>query len=248
MLTTNGHAHTHSAYSTTCAERFCRMIALVSEPPKKEMERNRVVCARRARWWEAVDANIGAIRRNHTATTLSLALLNSLSRSISRFSENLWSLHQNIRIVCFDVVVVARDAYVGPSRPFRASHLLGFWVCVCVYRRQQIPREIFAFSFSSSSSFNFVIVFFPLRLRWWICSRQEGVFDCFFFFSSFHFAAATLAHHTLRNPFEAACSLRNIRYSLDALLLAQIKEIQFFFSSLLRSFVAALRRPNKGDG
>lgn len=248
MLTTNGHAHTHSAYSTTCAERFCRMIALVSEPPKKEMERNRVVCARRARWWEAVDANIGAIRRNHTATTLSLALLNSLSRSISRFSENLWSLHQNIRIVCFDVVVVARDAYVGPSRPFRASHLLGFWVCVCVYRRQQIPREIFAFSFSSSSSFNFVIVFFPLRLRWWICSRQEGVFDCFFFLLFFSFRCC----HSRSSHFTQSIwgCLLSAEYSLfiGCVAAGADKGDTVFFSSLLRSFVAALRRPNKGDG
>lgn len=246
MLTTNGHAHTHSAYSTTCAERFFRMIALVSEPPKKEMERNRVVCARRARWWEAIDANIGAIWRNHTATTLSRSPKLSfafvfvfLGKSLKFTSKYKNRLLRRCRRCARRI---RRTLSSFPCVAFAC-----FWVCVCVYRRQQIPREIFAFSFSSSSSFNFAIVFFPLRLRWWICSRQEGVFDCFF--SSFHFAAATLAHHTLRNPFEDACSLRNIRYSLDALLLAQIKEIQFFSSSLLRSsFVAVVRRPNKGDG
>lgn len=152
MLTTNGHAHTHSAYSTTCAERFCRMIALVSEPPKKEMERNRVVCARRARWWEAVDANIGAIRRNHTATTLSLALLNSLSRSISRsisrFSENLWSFTSKYKNCLLRRCRRCARRIRRPKSSFPCVAFAWFLgVCLCVPTTADTQRDIRIFFF-----------------------------------------------------------------------------------------------------
>lgn len=60
ILTTNAYAHIHSACSTTCALRLWRTLHWLSEPPRK-WKTETEMCGRRARCWEAIDANAGAI-------------------------------------------------------------------------------------------------------------------------------------------------------------------------------------------
>lgn len=115
--------------------------------------------------------------------------------------------------------------------PLHATHLLTSGVC-SVLSGSRYKRYTRFSSSSPSSSFNSAIVLFFHFVRLRILAKRVVAL---FSFSSF---AAALAHHTLHNPFEAACSLRNILYSLDALMLAQIRrwikkkqQLAFFFRS-----------------
>lgn len=123
------------------------------------------------------------------------------------------------------------------------------WVCVQCFRGADTRDIRFSSSSSpspptsSSSSLKFCDSFFFHFVRLRILAKRVVYCDFFFLLLSLLLLLITL----YKNPFEAACSLRNILYSLDALLLAQIKK-KPNSSAVVFSSSVDLRRPNEGDG